>query len=252
MGATKRASWLIGTVLVALVLLAGAWFLLIGPNVTAIGETKDEIESTLAQNTVQETRLATLKEQFAELPTYKAQLAALQTQIPVEDGEPNLLREIHAQATAAGVTVLSFTVTEEPSLFFAAEPLVDPNATAAPAEEEATDEEGTTGTQTTEAAPVGVNGFVRIPVDVVVLGSYANTVTMIDGLQQKMSRLFLVTSLKIEGKGEEEAANGRPATVEGDAEVTISGFVYVLAPGSTGVADAGDAGTGSTSAGEDS
>lgn len=217
---SPRVAWIAGSALVALLVAAAAWFLALSPALSAVAETRDETEAAQMQNDIQRTKLATLEKQFAELDTYRAELAAIQKQIPAEDAEPALLREIHAVAAEAGVTVLQFTVTEEPSLFFAAEQAATETATADGSEESA---EGTDA-----EAPVGVNGFVRIPVDITVIGAYPSAVSMVAGLQERLDRLFLVTGLSAEGQDEAEAANGKPAVREGDVEMVISGYVYVL------------------------
>ncbi|HQY33847.1 type 4a pilus biogenesis protein PilO [Actinotalea sp.] len=245
MGTNKRITWVVGTTFLALILFAGAWFLLIGPNVDAIAEARQSTEDTLAQNEVQTRRLATLKEQFADLASYRAELATIRTQLPVEDGLPALLRELDTLATGAGVTIVG-VAPAIPETFFAAAPVDVAPTNEAPASDTAT-EDGAAAPAPAPVEPVGVDGLVAIPVSITVLGSYDATVDFVEGLQTRMARLFVVTAFTAEGQEENEATGGKPATREGDAEFTISGVIYVLqdtaAATDAAAPDAGDTGT---------
>lgn len=245
MGTNKRITWVVGTAFLALVLFAGAWFLLIGPNIDATAEARQSTEDTLAQNEVQTRRLATLKEQFADLDTYRAELAAIRTQLPVEDGLPALLRELDGLATGSGVTIVG-VAPSIPEVFFAATPVEVATTEEAPADGDATEETAAEEVAPAEPEPVGVNGLVAIPVSMTVLGSYDATVDFVEGLQTRMERLFVVTAFTAEGQEEKEASGGKPATREGDVELIITGVVYVLQDATT--ADAGTTDTADSGA----
>lgn len=233
MAASKRLAWIVGTVMAALLILAGAWFLTIGPNMDATAQAQEDTETTLQQNDVQRAKLATLKEQFAELDTFRAQLADIQTLIPVEDGLPSLLRELQGRADAAGLTITGVT-SAVPVPFFAAAPVE-----TAPADGEEQDV-ATDGT-----AAVGVSGLYAISLQVTVVGSKEAAFAFVAGVQEQISRLYAVHGFVSERQDTAESTNGKPATVEGDVEMIIDGYVYVLdpdiaAPAADGGATAGE------------
>lgn len=229
MSKTKATPWIAATAFLCLIILALAWFLAISPQLTAAADARSELQTVEAQNVIHAQRLATLESQAAELDTYRAELAELAVGIPPEVQIDDVLRSVASIAASAGVTVL---MTEQgvPEL------VVGPVATSepAPADEDA-DAEGTDDAGDTDetAAPsgvvTGVDGLVAIPVSLTVLGGYDAAVTFVEQLQTGIPRLFLVTDYVLTGQPEAEGSDGRPATVEGDIEALVNGFVYVLA-----------------------
>ncbi|KGM14267.1 type 4a pilus biogenesis protein PilO [Cellulomonas bogoriensis] len=232
MSATKPGPWIAGAVVGAVLVLVLAWFVGIGPQLQRAGTALEEIESTRQQNDIQAQRLATLRQQFEDLDLYRAELAAIQEQIPLDDGVPDLLRELDDAADGAGVTVLNVTP-GRPEEFFAATPPeaapAEPEPEGAEGDEATEPEPGATGPAPEQAPPSGgVQGFVAIPVQITVVGTYDDTVSFVDSVQEGLTRLFVVTGLTVTGQEEAEASGGRPATEHGDAETIIDGFVYVL------------------------
>lgn len=227
MGRAKTSTWVTGAVFVALMVLALGWFLAISPQLDRASQAREETEAARQQNVVQTQRLATLRQQYEEIDSYKAELAAIHQQIPTTGQMPALVREVNAAAQRSSVTVLS-VLPGTPETFFAAapsQPTVQPEASdAGDAESEASDD---------APAPVaggapGVDGMVAVPVQVTVLGSYDAARTFVAELQTGIDRLFVVTTFDVTGQDEAEASGGRPATQEGDAELVVHGYIYVL------------------------
>jgi hypothetical protein len=242
--APKASPWILGTAVLSLAILGLAWLLAIAPQLARAAERDDEAAMIRQQNEIHEERLATLEEQSEHLEDYKAELASLQIGIPTTDGEPAFLREVAAAAAATGVTVVSTTF-GLPEEFFSAAALEEP---AAPAD--ATNGDDPTANagdaEVTDASPdpiAGVSGLAVMPTQVIVLGTYDNTVAFMERLQTAMSRLYLVTGYAVTGQKEAEPSGGRPATHEGDAELLIDGFMYVLAPSVTPASSGGSTGT---------
>ncbi|HWS58761.1 MAG TPA: hypothetical protein VN257_09485, partial [Actinotalea sp.] len=73
-----------------------------------------------------------------------------------------------------------------------------------------------------------LNGFVAMPMSVIVVGTYDATVNFLAALQTGTERLFLVTRWTATGQDESQASGGRPATAPGDLEFSIGGYAYVL------------------------
>src|SRR5665647_2549764 len=106
MRSTRSAGWIGGTVVLILLIFVATWFLVAGPRFEAASTTLADAADVRARNVVLETQNAKLREDFAKLDDYKAELATLQTQIPTDAQLSNYLRTVDELATAAGVFVL--------------------------------------------------------------------------------------------------------------------------------------------------
>lgn len=235
MARSKASPWIVGTVLLCVGILALAWFVLISPQLAQASTVRDDAEQTRAHNVIQQKRVDTLKRQFAELDVYKAELAEIGSRIPSGAELPDLLRTFEAQAEVAGVTVVSTAAGVPEEFFAAAEDAVSPPVQPGPdaGDEEATEETNAadgvaTPTPVTGSTGDGVSGMVAVPVQVTVLGGYDAVTDFVRRVQGEIPRLYVVTTFEITGQEEQEASNGRPATQEGDAEMIINGYVYVL------------------------
>lgn len=249
MAAPKRGPWIAGAVVVSLLIGGAGWTLGISPQLEVAKTAREDAETARAQNAIHAQRLAILEEQFAELDTYKAELAGLRTQIPADDGVREMLTQIEASAEAAGIFKVGSTF-GLPTRFVERDPVppVDPAlAAAAPAETTAPAEGAAApGTAETpapaatpaptdpaapvEAAPAGpsTSGVVVIPVDITVLGSFPATVAFIREMQKDTGRLFLVTGYRVVGQKPGPPSGGKPEIRQGDAETVVSGYMYVL------------------------
>ena len=230
MGSAKKSTWIGVTVFGAVVIMAAAWFLAISPTMSAAAEIRDQTDQTVAQNELLEMQLTKLKADFEKLPEYKAQLATLQQQIPTDAMLSDYLRQLEQIADAHTVTLT--TITPAPAQAVA---VVAPAAAApavAPAEG-ATDGTATPAATDPNAATAATGsgvpaGFAAIPFSLTVLGTYDNTNAFLYDLQNATPRLFLVSGMTATAQKEAEATAGKPATAEGDQELVITGFTYVL------------------------
>lgn len=247
----KATPWVLGAAVVSVLILGLAWMFGISPQLETANQARDDAERVEMQNVQHQRRLVELRQQFENLDEYKAELAAIQVQLPPEDGEPSLYREI-AQASATSgafiVSIITEAVTSvEPT------PEADPNAGATePGADEAADGSGgeaadETPPATVEPTPMGLDGFVAVPFSIKVLGTYDQTVQFVELVQESFQRLFVVTGFTVKGQAASPPAGGRPEVKEGDAEFEILGFVYVLqddgtqTAGDEADADEGDA-----------
>jgi hypothetical protein len=230
MGRSKTSTWVGGTVVVALLLLVAGWFLLVSPVLASASETRAATEDVQADNDVTRARIETLKAQFETLDQSKADLAALQLQIPTTGQLSDYLRQVDEQAAARTVAVTSVSPSS-PELFA-------PVTGAAPAAT-TTDAAGTDGTVTdtsgdtaTTPAPAAGStapvGMVDVPVTLTAVGSYANVMSWIQALQEQTDRLLLVTTVTGTAQDDQPAGGGKPQTVKGDIEVSVTGYLYVL------------------------
>ena len=212
MSQVKSSTWVVGAAVLSLVIIALSWFLLASPTLDEASVAHTDAEAAELRNGQLRVQNAALKKEFERLPELEAELAAIQQNVPASPllTEYNLV--VGTTAAARGVTVLN--VETGPAVEVMP---VAPVDGAAP-----TDVAATSGD--------GVGGLYAIPLTIGVLGTYENTTLFLDDLQQANPRLLSVNGLTIEGQDEAEASGGRPATAQGDAEQTITGYVYVLSP----------------------
>lgn len=251
MFATRTRVWVAGTVLLAVLVSAAGWFLLISPKRAEAAELEQQTEATELSNQQLETRIAQLKEQFAELPQYQAELAAIQQAMPGDPALPTLVRTLDDMADRHEVTLMSLAPGQP-----AAVQQPTPTAPAEPAEDGAAEGEGAdadaAGDATADAAgdaaaedpaadpaapadpaatatPVGAGMvLVSVPVTLTTVGDFFASEMFLKDLQAEMTRAFLVQNLSITTEPGGEASGGKPATENGDITTTISGSVFVL------------------------
>lgn len=239
MKGTKSGPWIGGAAFAAVIIMLGAWFLVISPVVDTTSDTKAQTADTKLQNDILRSAIETLKKDSANLPTYQTNLAGLQAKLPTTIASAAFRGELGQLATAHSVTV---TILNEiaPSTVLVPVAVATPDAAASPA---ATPSDGTTpsatasdgtapATDTTSAAPAAgspaIEGFAYVQITLAVLGSYDNTQAFLHDLQFATTRSFLVTALSSVQQTDQEANGGRPKTSVGDVELTITGNIFVL------------------------
>lgn len=223
--------WIAGTVVLALLLLAGSWLLLIEPVMVRAAEDTASAEQQREQNDLLELELVKLADEFTRLDEYKAELADLRLEMPVTGDGASISRELQDLATAAGVTI-TMVAPSVPQVFVPAE------AAAAAVTDTAT-EDGTAVDGADDAvattAPPAPTGLFTVPITISSVGSYDASVAFLRSVQTGASRLYLVSSINAQTQDEQGASGGRPATAAGDVELTITGYAYVLTDGTAPV-----------------
>jgi Tfp pilus assembly protein PilO len=233
MGRSKASSWIAGTVVVALLMAAASWFLLLSPQLTTASETRAAAESTRSSNETLALRVERLKAQFAELDQYKADLVALRLQIPTTAELSELMRQLDGAAAAHSVTVTAVSPGTPAAVTVTAPqaPAADPAAEATESTEETDAADSGESADAAAAAAVASlvpAGMTQIPLSLTVVGSYDNVDAFIDTVQTGTSRLLLIAN--VSGVAQEDAVpgGGRPATSVGDVEATLTGAAFVL------------------------
>lgn len=217
----KAGGWIAGTAVAALVIIVAAWFLAISPTLTTASETRTQVDTQLSQNSEAQVKIANLKTQFAKLDETKAELAALQLQIPTSADLAVYTQQLAAIAAAHSVTVIAITVSSAaPVIPFA--PVAAPAATAS----------GSATADPAAPAPVahiGIAGFYSLPTTVDVIGTYPNVLAFLQDLQTGTQRLFAVSNLAGTSLTKADANSGTPAIAAGDLEIVVTGALYVFA-----------------------
>lgn len=234
MGNTKATGWVAGTIVLVLGILAATWFLLAAPRFEAAATTMLEADNARAQNDLLNLQLAQLRADYENLDAYRAEVAELQAQIPADAQLAEYTRTVQEIADATGVFVLE--VTPGAGQVFTLPVQV---AAQAPAPAEGTEtgsvadvsEGGTAAEPAAPAAPAGPTvpeGMVAVPFSVKVVGTYDSTSAFLEQLQTGTDRLLLVTHVDEARQQAQEATPAQPAIADGDVELAVTGFTFVL------------------------
>jgi Tfp pilus assembly protein PilO len=231
-------------------ILALGWILGVAPQLEAAALARADRASVEAQNEVHRARIVELQAQFARIDETRAELAALQLQIPEGSDLPGFVDELTAIATAHNVQVTKYTA-EEPLSPLAvqaaiappvAPPVAEPAPTEpAPAESTPADDSApadvaaaadapapddaaraASSTTTTTNITTPTENLFAIPVSLSLSGTDLDVRAMLADLEAG-PRLFFVTSAKIVAQTDEGTGAG---SEQGVSEVR--GFVYVV------------------------
>lgn len=225
MHAAKIRTWLTGGIVLALIILVGAWFLMISPVRAATAELNDQAQEQEEMNQAEAKRIAVLAAQFEQIDDFKADLADLRKQLPQAPEHSEFQRQIAKLAGKRDVTISTVSVSASSELRGESIAPPAPAEGAEPAEGE--DEE-----TTAPAAPTSqFQDLHLVPVAIEVQGSYRNAIDFAADLQTVNPRLFLVLGLSGDALEATDAASGLPASSAGDLQLVISGQMYVMADG---------------------
>lgn len=95
--------------LIALVVAALAFFLLVWPKMREVRETQDELEAAQAEQLVLETELARLRQLRERAPELRARLAQLRREVPPVADLPGLITRLQRAADRSGVEFFSIS-----------------------------------------------------------------------------------------------------------------------------------------------
>lgn len=217
---TKHHLSLVIALVVGVAVLAGGWFLGVQPQLAVAASNQAQqttIDATNDRNRAELTRLAAA---FSGLDATKAELEQLRASVPSTVDTESFVREIDANAAAAGVQVTNVTIGDAtPYAPASAEPAS--SATATPGTASEGDEAAPSADARTDPAITGTN-FSLVPVTVAVHGSYDEALAFTKSMQTG-ARLFLVSGIAAASEDED----GTPPMQS--QSWSLSGSVYVLA-----------------------
>lgn len=223
----KSSSWIAGAAVAAVAIAAGGWFVAIQPTLASAADQREAASQQRSHNIVLQAQIAKLKSQFEHLGDYNDQLTQLRQKMPQTGDLAALTRQVQSVGDAAGVT-LTVDAPGTPTAFVAPAPTTaQPAATASPSSAATDATASSTGTSTAPGKST-VEGVFQIPLSLTSVGSYDQTVAFLDGLQQAMPRLFVVTGLNATSLKSGGASGGRPAVKAGDLETVVTGYVLTM------------------------
>jgi type IV pilus assembly protein PilO len=178
--------WLLGGVVAVILLVAGSWFLLIGPEFTQADDVRNQAGDAQTELITQKKELSKLQTQSKQLSALKAKLTKNQDALPTTSGVPAFLRQLQDSGTAVNVDVSVLTVAS-PQL--------------------STD----------------VSTVYELPITLTATGSSANLSKFLDRLQKVQARAVLVTAVSLTaGTNTDGSGSGSDATT---ASLSLKAFV---------------------------
>ncbi|OEI67938.1 type 4a pilus biogenesis protein PilO [Curtobacterium sp. ER1/6] len=218
-------------VLSMVVVAVGGFFLAVQPQLAQTAAAHEQTSTVEQTNDTSRAELVRLRQQAAQLPSMRRELAALETSIPSKASLSSFIDELNGVAEASGMQVSSFTASDGTAY---APPAADatgsgssasaataaPSATATPAP--------TTAAATSPTAPhvvtdpsITAQNLSIVPVTVAVDGTFDQALAFVKGVQAS-GRLFLITTISSAQKTGADGGAGTTATW------TFGGSVYVL------------------------
>jgi type IV pilus assembly protein PilO len=180
------------TVVGAIVLAAGGWFLLISPKRSEAADLKAQAATQEATNGGLRTQITMLKAQAKALPAKQAQLAAVAAKIPGNPALPELIKALGDAAEEANVELVSISPTAPTDFNKAAVP--GAVAAAAPVAPAGTGASGAVGAPTTGAAGASAGSLKAIDLAIAVVGGYFQVEQFMDQLES-LTRAVKVKTL---------------------------------------------------------
>ena len=217
----KTSVWVAGAAVVALVIFAAAYFLLIGPVMDSTAETDEQRTQVETQNQSLRSQNATLRNQFENIDQLREQLEVLQVQVPDAAEWDTFTTLVGDLANDNGAIITK--ITAEPAVAVAAE-----TAMAAPDETSETSDAAASETAPDGAAGVATATGQAIPVTITLQGSPVAAIGTVNGLQAVDQRLFLAQAIDIHGLKASEGAT--PPVAPGDVSLEVKGYILVQTP----------------------
>jgi Tfp pilus assembly protein PilO len=202
---SPTASKVVGT-LCLLVVLALGWTFVVGPETSALSDTRAQVASSREQNELLQQQLGQLQQQKTELRKTRTVAAELAVQFPPTADQPGLFEQVTAAAVDAGIGPQGVTtLAPTPPVIGAAADGVTADAPAA-----------------------GSGSLATQDVSVSVTGTYDQTQRLLQNLEH-LDRAYLITSVGLTGSGDDST---------GTFTTSIAGHMFVMPP----VADPADDG----------
>ncbi len=205
----NKRVWLGGGAGAALLIIAVAWFMFIGPELSSASALQSQAAATRQQNAVLQAKLGELQVKSSKITKYTASLKAALSALPYDSGLPAFTRQLSAQARVDEVAISGVVVGSVSAVVAAAPavggvaPAVAGAAPAAPAPATPTDTTG--ATPTTPIGPTSAAGSLySVLVTIESKGTLVHQLGFLHDVRTAGPRRVLITSSQIvagAGKG---------------------------------------------------
>jgi Tfp pilus assembly protein PilO len=106
----NRRTWVGGGVVLAIVLIAASWLMLIHPRLADASSLRSAASSADTQNFVLQSKVNRLRKQNEKIGELRSTIRSDLAQLPLDSGLPDFTRQISAQAGANGVSITSLAI----------------------------------------------------------------------------------------------------------------------------------------------
>lgn len=242
--ASGTALWMLGALLISVLIAAGVYALLISPELDKASTATSELESARVANDLLDTQILAAQAAAKNVDGWYAQIAAIRLDLPPTPEQAAFERLVNDSLRAQGLPSVTIT--------YGAPTDVVPDASAAVVAaptEPAPGDAGTvadatpapSATPEPSAAPVAPGGtpavvaetpqaigLVQTPVTITTEGKPEPILRFLLDMQTQNARFFTVTNFDIARAAAVDAKAARPALVEGDWVINITGLVFNL------------------------
>lgn len=239
--------WILGAFLISALFGAGAYSLLISPQLSSASTAKSDLADVKEFNDLLDIQILTAQSKAEEVDSWYSQIAAIQVDMPPTPEQAafeRMLNEslqlqglptvavVYGTATSVAPTPLDIAsslgadpVAEAPSTSTTPSPAPTPSANPIPEDTAIPD----------VAAPVEDSalfiGLLQTPVTITTEGTPQPIMRFLLDMQTQNDRFFTVTNFDIQRATTTDAGPGRPALAEGDWIINITGLIFNLYDG---------------------
>jgi hypothetical protein len=175
--------WLVAGGLIALVLILIGYLFFISPQRSQTSDVNAQVLSAQDQNLGLQARIATLRQQSANLKTYEAELAKAQLALPTSSGVSDFVRTMQTIGNATLTNVTSVTIGEPAAV-----------AAAVPTTPVATDTATASATPAAPTTPAAPSAY-SMSISATVTGSPSALDNFLDQLQAVQPRAVLINQI---------------------------------------------------------
>lgn len=261
---SRTRLWALATAALCVLLLIGAYFLLISPKQAQAAALGEEREQVVQNNSTLEARIAQLKAEAVKQPQREAELAMIERQMTPLADTANLVRELDALADQSGVDLVTVTPAGAVALNEAGQAAATGTATTGTATTgSGNSASGNTGSGNTASGSTATSGtaaggtgatqsasgstLVALPMTIVVRGDYFETALFLKKVQTQLVRLMLVGNVTVATSDPQAEVGG---ATNGIVDMTLAAQAYVYWPDAAAAAKAvGDVLSGTDAAG---
>ncbi len=204
----RTTQWTLGAAVLCVAILAGSWFMLIAPRRAHAADLRNQAVAAAGEVQLAQTKTAQLRNEFADLPKQKAELAAIKAQLTPKADMSTLVTDLQRQASAAGVALNSIVP---------GSPVVV----------------GAASGSATSATLAAAGSVVSIPLTLTATGDYFEDSLFTKYLQTKLTRAFLVNNVSTAAS--QSTTSTPTATSTATPTVTATTSTTSTTTGSSGV-----------------
>ncbi|SEI86325.1 hypothetical protein [Demequina mangrovi] len=243
--------WVLGGLVVAVVIAALAWFLLISPEIDKASDASAAAEAARDANDLLELQIQQMQALEKDVPDWRDQIAKVAMDMPPTPEAEEVIRLVTSHLEAAGLPVVQLSVAKAatvnplalsevtlPTLADESDTAAEGDSEASAADAESTPaEEGAAGEgEGSETAAAGAAGTVELPftglegmtVAFSTEGDHGAILDALRSLYDQKDRFFTVTGLTVQRASETDEQPGRPALAVDQWTVSVTGLVFSL------------------------